>query len=282
MTNLKRICLALVVCGLVVPGIAKDKKPVESRPLATPIQVDANPAEWPADEPAAREGRQRQLRLPERRREPVRPLPVQRRQGHELGRSHRPDALGQQRRQGKEELRPALRPENGGGRRSHQDPRGRRPEPDRREEEGIHSRPSYRSGPATCSTRRASRSRTRGSAAGRSARARPAKTRSTSSSSRWPCSRIRAPRRRGIASNALKVDFEWGGLTEDMKRAQAGNLGDASARASGAARSLLADQRRRGPRISSAQLVARPDAGRSRPNTRRWISGSTSRSIQAK
>lgn len=49
MTNLKRICLALAVCVLIVPGIAKDKKPVESRPLAAPIQVDANPAEWPAE-----------------------------------------------------------------------------------------------------------------------------------------------------------------------------------------------------------------------------------------
>jgi hypothetical protein len=49
MTNFKRFCLCFAVCALIIPAAAKDKKPVESRPVTTPIQLDGNATEWPAD-----------------------------------------------------------------------------------------------------------------------------------------------------------------------------------------------------------------------------------------
>lgn len=49
MTHFKRSCLILAVCALMIPAIAKDKKPVESRPVATPIQIDGNAGEWPVE-----------------------------------------------------------------------------------------------------------------------------------------------------------------------------------------------------------------------------------------
>ena len=49
MTNSKRIGLMIAVCALILPAAAKDKIIVESRPVIAPIQVDGNPAEWPPD-----------------------------------------------------------------------------------------------------------------------------------------------------------------------------------------------------------------------------------------
>ena len=49
MTYLKRLCLLFAVCAIIIPAAAKDKKPVESRAVTSPIQVDGNGAEWPAD-----------------------------------------------------------------------------------------------------------------------------------------------------------------------------------------------------------------------------------------
>ncbi len=49
MTNFKRLCLCFAVCALIIPAAAKDKKPVESRPVTAPIQIDGNGTEWPAD-----------------------------------------------------------------------------------------------------------------------------------------------------------------------------------------------------------------------------------------
>jgi hypothetical protein len=49
MTYFKRSCLVLAVCALIIPAAAKDKKPVESRPVAVPVVIDGNAAEWPAD-----------------------------------------------------------------------------------------------------------------------------------------------------------------------------------------------------------------------------------------
>jgi hypothetical protein len=49
MTNFKRLCVIIAVCALIIPAAAKDKKPVESRALAAPIQIDGTATEWPAD-----------------------------------------------------------------------------------------------------------------------------------------------------------------------------------------------------------------------------------------
>ena len=49
MTYFKRLCLLFAVCALIIPAAAKDKKPVESRAVTSPIQVDGNGTEWPAD-----------------------------------------------------------------------------------------------------------------------------------------------------------------------------------------------------------------------------------------
>jgi len=49
MTYFKRLCLLIAVCALIIPAAAKDKKPVESRAVASPVQVDGNGTEWPAD-----------------------------------------------------------------------------------------------------------------------------------------------------------------------------------------------------------------------------------------
>jgi hypothetical protein len=49
MTNFKRLFLCFAVCALIIPAAAKDKKTVESRPVTVPIQLDGNAAEWPAD-----------------------------------------------------------------------------------------------------------------------------------------------------------------------------------------------------------------------------------------
>jgi len=48
MTNFKRIGLIIAVCALIIPAAAKDKI-IESRPMAVPIQVDGNAADWPPD-----------------------------------------------------------------------------------------------------------------------------------------------------------------------------------------------------------------------------------------
>ena len=49
MTHFKRFCLIVAVCALFIPAAAKDKKPVESRPVTVPVVIDGNATEWPAD-----------------------------------------------------------------------------------------------------------------------------------------------------------------------------------------------------------------------------------------
>ncbi len=49
MTNFQRIGFIIAVCALIIPAAAKDKIIIESRPMTVPIQVDGNPAEWPPE-----------------------------------------------------------------------------------------------------------------------------------------------------------------------------------------------------------------------------------------
>jgi hypothetical protein len=49
MTKFKRLFLCFAVCALIIPAAAKDKKPVESRAVTAPIVLDGNGTEWPAE-----------------------------------------------------------------------------------------------------------------------------------------------------------------------------------------------------------------------------------------
>jgi len=49
MTRIQRIGIVIAVCALTLPGVAQDKAVVQSRPMTTPVQVDGSAAEWPAD-----------------------------------------------------------------------------------------------------------------------------------------------------------------------------------------------------------------------------------------
>jgi len=238
MSHLKRWSLVFFAFALVLPGVAKDKKPVESRPLAAPVQIDGNPAEWPADS-------------------------LTQEKDPSVGYAFQNDAANlyvlfqfndAKSMSSVEATGMTLWINNDGREKKNYgvhfyrktvtaaalikilEDEGQSLNDDRKKE--FLSRPSYVIWACDTVNKKGEAIPHPGVPGGTFRMAKAGK--GASYELVMPFGMLKDPgaEKAWDASLPLKIDFEWGGLTEDMKRAQAGNLGDQGARASSAATDL--------------------------------------------